>query len=219
MGFSIDEILSTKTSDIVLESSFNCERQYLCYQQNDKRSPMFYSRCCRRSQSPHSTSINNTFNSQTADLEDDKVTRRPRTSITLCQRDFLEEEFQKERYPTLVYIDKLSRRIYLPQYVIKVWFQNRRAKYRKEGHRRKHSDNKNNNNKNYITSLGKETKICDTPKDNDIKIQNVCNRNFMSYKSHSWVTLPIDNRKTINDEQSQQCSCLKCREGTSYVQY
>ena len=52
--------------------------------------------------------------------EDEKLTRRPRTSITLCQRERLEEEFLKERYPTLAYIDKLSRRVHLPQYVIKV---------------------------------------------------------------------------------------------------
>lgn len=52
--------------------------------------------------------------------DDDKITRRPRTSITMCQRDHLEREFQKERYPTLAYIDKLSHRVHLPQYVIKV---------------------------------------------------------------------------------------------------
>nr|QCF59211.1 homeobox transcription factor Rx1 [Hydra vulgaris] len=71
------------------------------------------------------------------EMEEDKCGRRPRTSITLCQRDFLECEFQKERYPTLLYINKLSSKINLSQYVIKVWFQNRRAKYRKEGHKRK----------------------------------------------------------------------------------
>ena len=52
--------------------------------------------------------------------EEDKMVRRPRTSITICQREHLEAEFQKERYPTLAYIDKMSRRVHLPQYVIKV---------------------------------------------------------------------------------------------------
>lgn len=82
--------------------------------------PYCFSTYRRRCMSPYSTS-SNTSPAPADDIDDDKVTRRPRTSITSCQREFLEGEFQKERYPTLVYIDKLSRRINLPQYVIKVW--------------------------------------------------------------------------------------------------
>lgn len=48
MGFSIDEILSTKTSDIVLESSFNRERQYLCYQQNGRCSTSYLSKTSKK---------------------------------------------------------------------------------------------------------------------------------------------------------------------------
>ena len=70
----------------------------------------------RHSNHPHSNHPHSNHNSD----EEDKMVRRPRTSITICQREHLEDEFQKERYPTLAYIDKLSRRVHLPQYVIKV---------------------------------------------------------------------------------------------------
>ena len=74
---------------------------------------------CFRSQSPPRAAISpNSAHSD--DLDIDKLSRRPRTSITVCQREFLEGEFQKERYPTLAYIDKLSRKVHLQQYVIKV---------------------------------------------------------------------------------------------------
>ena len=81
--------------------------------------PVHQTKYYRHSVSPHAIHHRHSY-SPPNNYENDKVSRRPRTSITLYQRDLLEHEFQKERYPTLVYIDKLSRKIQLPQYVIKV---------------------------------------------------------------------------------------------------
>ena len=81
--------------------------------------PVHQTKYYRNSVSPHAINHRHSY-SPPSNYGDDKVSRRPRTSITLYQRDLLEHEFQKERYPTLVYIDKLSRKIHLPQYVIKV---------------------------------------------------------------------------------------------------
>lgn len=73
-----------------------------------------------RPPSPLHSAISPSGSAHSDDLDVDKLSRRPRTSITVCQREFLETEFQKERYPTLAYIDKLSRKVHLQQYVIKV---------------------------------------------------------------------------------------------------
>jgi len=160
-GFSIDAILASKSL-----KSTEADRKQKTQRINPYDGHLFYSAsrfygyhgctCSSQSSLPNQPmaflvtrrihashhgnqhfSNNHHHSSNNNSEEEDKMARRPRTSITLCQRERLEEEFQKERYPTLAYIDKLSRRVHLPQYVIKVWFQNRRAKYRKEGHKHK----------------------------------------------------------------------------------
>ncbi len=46
--------------------------------------------------------------------------RRARTTITIWQRDKMEETFSKQRYPSLDKVEQLSKQLGLPQYVIKV---------------------------------------------------------------------------------------------------
>ncbi|XP_065067865.1 homeobox protein orthopedia B-like isoform X2 [Rhopilema esculentum] len=70
---------------------------------------------------------------------DSSIHRRARTTITTWQRSELERQFTKHRYPTFEKVEHLSEQLGLPQYVIKVWFQNRRAKFRKETRRRSSS--------------------------------------------------------------------------------
>ncbi|XP_066919657.1 uncharacterized protein [Clytia hemisphaerica] len=171
-GFLIDDILSKKVAKenetihvrsafLPTQSDHYCKRLYapplppLLPPSNHHYHPYHQHHRFYRSRSPPSAISPRSSHSDDLDL--DKLSRRPRTSITMCQREFLETEFQKERYPTLAYIDKLSRKVHLQQYVIKVWFQNRRAKYRKEGHRRKPSKEDTNTNPEYFTER-KESK-------------------------------------------------------------
>nr|BBK09440.1 paired-like class homeodomain transcription factor Micro1/Pmar1 related [Prionocidaris baculosa] len=56
--------------------------------------------------------------------------RRPPTMFAKWQREQLEEEFSKNRYPDIDVRERLSSSLQLTEARIQVWFQNRRARHR-----------------------------------------------------------------------------------------
>lgn len=57
--------------------------------------------------------------------------KRFRTSFTTCQLGRLEEEFQKDKYAVGMKRMRLARELGLTEKQIKVWYQNRRMKYKR----------------------------------------------------------------------------------------
>ncbi|KYN16967.1 PREDICTED: homeobox protein ceh-19-like [Trachymyrmex cornetzi] len=94
---------------------------------------IYYEACTSSSGANSTTSADRDIQEKTvAAISDDERKKRPRTAFTATQIKSLEAEFERNKYLSVAKRLQLSKNLKLTETQIKIWFQNRRTKWKRK---------------------------------------------------------------------------------------
>ncbi|XP_029674473.1 homeobox protein ceh-19-like [Formica exsecta] len=94
---------------------------------------IYYEACTSSSGANSTTSADRDIQEKTAAaISDDERKKRPRTAFTAAQIKSLEAEFERNKYLSVAKRLQLSKNLKLTETQIKIWFQNRRTKWKRK---------------------------------------------------------------------------------------